>query len=282
MFDYNKFSFNQYKTMFFEFYKTQDASTLPFEIFKVTELNPGEKILRVSTQNNVIVLRHDSFHVSKHDSIGNYDTFYSSDPISESVGTPYIGYVKRKSQGISYKEFNVSNKNFTRIKKSECRVNSPDKSYNIVIKKHKKKTEYSLRINSDEKKNWNTSIEINEEYDSRGKVKFSYCSVYDSGKSYSVRIDRSPSNTKKNKLICTSEYKQIQVPEYNAPDASILNLYNRHLMWDIDLNSDEKVFNTINIVREKLVHNLNYIIKKGNNHYFLTNMLKNIEFEKKK
>lgn len=274
MLDFSNKSVKEYSEDIAKYFSTGDATYFPLKIKEVHEINTGHRTLRVISDDAIFIIDHNSFHLYKPGVNNKVIMFHTRYHNSESYGTPHSGFVKRPAQGVSYKEYKLFDSSITRVKKSEARIENNVAKYTVV--KHKNKTQHTLRIKNQDTL-WGTRVELHEIYDKKGAVSYSYCSVYMNKKSYAVYIKRNSSNHKKFSFAAAGDFKEHKIYDYTAPDASIIHIYDKLLMWDIDLNSSAEIFEIINNVRVQLKNFCNFAISEQGNMPIINTVLDNIE-----
>lgn len=261
IFDYKKYSLLEYQNLFSAYVQSGGTTELPFD-YKFLRTDKIVYVLQVlDGEANLFLYPSGEFHFCNSGIHSlNTSTSFTKDWSTESYSAEHVHYLRRKSKGITYKKFTLSGAEIEYVD-GNASLNSYNR-FRYMLKKHAKHYEHNLRVlmkNEDgfsgtfwctdglyikEMVRKKTQIVVSSQLNIRlTSSRFQY---------YRITIKAHSSHRKGEYVIDmdNGSGNRYQYEVKNFPDASIVNLFNKELMWEFDLMAEPDVFNIVQTIRE--------------------------------
>lgn len=276
MFDYKKYSVHEYNTILKGWYEgIEPADTNIFKKKYKSIKRNVDNLMIIFTDNHWIKIDKNgwwsmTFCDNTQDVISDRH-FYSQSRTSESLGLGHIAYTRRPAKGITYKNIVLNSANISR--KDNCVHVNVYRKYLFNVEYFKKYKEYQLSTDC--------GLVYYEKSNYKGEVLRSSVRVVGTDKSlYNVSLERS-NDRKKVIMEVHKNFKKEKRLIMPFVDCDIENIFNKYIMFDFELTSDQSHFEIVEMVRTQLrkhVENTYKAVKEeGKNADLIGRVLKRIE-----
>lgn len=278
MMDYKKYSVHEYNTILRDWYYGKPPEDT--NIFKYS-------INHVKRNVDNMLIMFDNNHWLKVDSEGWWaeaysdDTrdvisnrhFYTKNRTSESLGLGNIAFTSRPAKGITYKNIVLKGVNITRNDHTIVRVNCRN-HYHFNTQQFKKYKEIQF--------NTNCGLSYFEKINNKNEVLKTVIRVSDkeSKDTYSCNLEWDRNRNVVNMQLYKNFQREKLFP-MKFKDCSIDNIFNKYIMFEFELITDQKNFEALENVRtllKKHIQNTYTKVKEdGLNTTLISHVLKRIE-----
>lgn len=275
MFDYKKYSVQEYNEILKNWFNGIVPNSTDIFKYNIKSVTKNDNTLLIIFFNNCW-LKVDNkgwwceFYSDETRDIISNRHFYQSHRTSESLGLGHVAYTARPAKGITYKNMVVCGADISR---NLNRVNvNVRRQFHFNVEHFKKYKEYQF--------NTDCGLFFYEKVNNKNEVLRTTARVSINKDTYGILIERSKDRNDVVIELNKNFEKEIRM-KMKFKDCSIDNIFNKYIMFEFDLNADQKSFDIIENVRTQLKSHISNTYtrtkEEGSNVGLLSQLLKRIE-----